>query len=630
MSLDPVLGDELPLFIFAFPIILAAWFGGLGPGLLATALSLLVGDYLFISPRGTLFHYKDLLTLNRVSFLWFFGFVITVMIERLRESIQDEMASLERSRLLIEGVKDYAIFLLDAQGGLASWNSGAERITGYSANEILGRDISIFFTPEDIEAGNPWRALEIATREGRYEEEGWRVRKDGSRYWASVITTALWDEAGRLRGFAKVTRDNTQRKEIEEERERLLLQEKMAREEAEIASRIKDEFLATISHELRTPLTSILGWARLIADGSIPEQQARRAMDVIAKNAQAQSDIIDNILDTSRIITGSLHLDAQPVDIERIFQASIDVVRPSAEMKGVALTATIDTRGETVFGDANRLQQAIWNLLSNAIKFSNEGGRVDARLARVGNQIEISVSDTGIGIEPQFLAQVFERFWQADSARTRKHGGLGLGLATTRHIIEMHGGEISASSPGKERGATFRIRLPLGSTDSGLPGLPRDIRPSAPEMPAILDAARANGRNSSEESQRLDGLRVLLVEDNSDTMEMLRFIFDERGAEVITAASAPEALDALESRRPDALVSDIALPDQDGYELIQQVRQRDPEVGGAIPAIAVTACASSEDRMRALTSGFQMYVTKPINPNELIAMVASLTGHIQY
>ena len=624
MALDPILGEELPLFLFAFPVILAAWFGGLWPGLLATALSLVVGDYLFIAPRGKLLHYSDLLTLNRVSFLFFFGLVMSILAERLRDSVKSEIDGMERSRLLIEGVEDYAILMLDSRGRVISWNSGAERITGYKETEILGSDLSVFFTPEEIEEGRPRHGLQVAAAAGRFEEEGWRVRKDGSRFWASVSTTALWDEAGRLRGFAKVTHDISVRKKAEEERERLLSQEKAAREEAESAGRLKDEFLATLSHELRTPLTSILGWARMGASGSVPDHQARQAMEAIAENARAQARLIDDILDMSRIVTGRLQLDARPVEVERIFQAVVDVVRPSAEMKGVALNVMCDLRGEVVLGDASRLRQAIWNLLSNAVKFSNEGGRVEARLARAGNQVEITVSDAGVGIDPQFLPHVFERFRQADGALTREHGGLGLGLAIARHIVELHGGDISASSPGKGQGATFKIRLPLPSATSA------QQTPSVEERRQELDAKHEMGRKAAEERQRLDGVRILLMEDDPDTLETLRSIFDERGAEVITAASTPEALDALERRDPNALILDIASPDQDRYGLIRQVRERDAEQGGKIPAIAVTARATAEDRVRALSSGFQMHMARPIDPDEMIAVVASLVGRINF
>src|SRR5262245_38058387 len=1176
MALEPVLGADMPLTIFAFAVVVASWCGGLGPGLLATALSALIGDYLFLEPIYSIFNYSDPYNRNLLVFFMITGAIFSLLTSWLRNSVKAEYESAEAFRLLVEGVKDYAIFMLDPQGRVASWTPAAERVTGYMSDEIIGCDYLTLCTPEQIENARPQRGLRIAAAEGRYEEEDWRIRKDGSRFWASVLTTALRDDRGRLRGFARVTRDITERKiaedalresqrfaqqivevspsviyiydiqqrkivfenrsiaealgydaardaqgeefiqsvmypddwrsflshlsrmallrdyetstfecrmrhsngywnwilsrnkvfarnkdgsvreiigtatditerkhaeenakfintlnqamrpladpeeikataarilgeylgadrcayaeieadenylditcdytlgatpsivgrfgvddlgpdvlrlmrmnlpsvvndieaeapakidvsafrraeiralvcapiikqgrfvarmsvqqktprrwlceeveliklvanrcwesvararavrrvrageerlrritdatqdalweidlktrrlwwsegakplfghspgeleigledwyrgihpedvdsvhakfetfmqsddpdwideyrfrradgsyvyiqdqgrkffdeggtpvlvagamvditerkqaeeamrkseenarrqlayveaiyatapvglcfvdteqrflsinkrlaeingktveehlgrtireilpgladlieqryrrvietgepilniemsaetaaqpgvvrhfllsyypikdndgqvlgvngvvveitqrrKFEEELERLLQQEKTARAEAEVANRMKDEFLATISHELRTPLTSILGWARMLTSGSLSERKARHAMEVIANSAQSQTRLVDDILDTSRIITGGLKLDTKPVEIARVFQATVDVIRPSAEVKGVALTAVSDVQDDVVFGDDSRLQQAIWNLLSNAVKFTNEGGRIEARLRRAGNQIEITVSDTGIGIEPEFLPYVFERFRQADSTSTRKYDGLGLGLSVAHHIIELHGGSISASSPGRDQGATFRIRLPLALTS----------RPPQLEF----EAPQTKGRKGSEECQRMDGVRILLVEDNPETLDMLKFILDGRGAEVITAASATEALEALERFRPDALVSDIAMPNQDGYDLIRQVRSREPEQGGKIPAVAVTAYTSAEDRVRVLASGFQTHVSKPVDPGELIATVASLTGHIHY
>ncbi|MBO0859612.1 MAG: PAS domain S-box protein [Chloracidobacterium sp.] len=424
---------------------------------------------------------------------------------------------------------------------------------------------------------------------------------------------------GRVLGVNVVVMDITRRKKIEEELERLLRQEKAARAEAEAANRMKDEFLATISHELRTPLTSILGWARMLTGGGLSAPQERHALDVIAQSAQSQNRLIEDILDTSRIITGRLKLDAKPVAIENIFRAAVDVIRPSAEAKRIALNEVVETPDGVILGDANRLQQAIWNLLSNAVKFTGEEGSIEARLGRVEGQVEITVSDTGIGIEPKFLPHVFDLFRQADASSTREYGGLGIGLAIVRHIIEMHGGGVSASSPGKDKGATFNIRLPLISTArlSQLGGPPPDTPPPKDRM-------------SFENGHRLDGVRALLVEDNLDTLEMLKFIFAESGAEVIAATSVDEALDALDRFRPDVLISDIAMPDRDGYDLIHEIRSRDAERGGKIPAVAVTAYARAEDRVRVLAAGFQMHIAKPIDPDELIAVVASLTGHIHY
>jgi len=425
---------------------------------------------------------------------------------------------------------------------------------------------------------------------------------------------------GRALGVNVVVMEITQRKKIEEEREHLLREEKAARAEAEAANRMKDEFLATISHELRTPLTSILGWARMLTGGALTTPQARHALEVIAQSAQSQTQLIEDILDTSRIITGRFKLNAQPVEIEHVFHAAVDVIRPSAEAKGIVLSEVVEAPDGVVLGDDNRLRQAVWNLLSNAVKFTGKGGRIEARLARANGQIEIAVKDTGIGIDPKFLPHVFDRFRQADASSTREYGGLGIGLAIVRHIVEMHGGGVSASSPGKGQGATFKISLPLISVS-------RLERPEGPRVEALPPTKE---RKILESRGRLDGVRALLVEDNLDTLDMLKFIFEEAGAEVITATSVDEALEALERVSPDALISDIAMPDRDGYDLIREIRSREPERGGKIPAVAVTAYTRAEDRVRVLAAGFQMHIAKPIAPGELIAVVASLTGHIDY
>ena len=422
-----------------------------------------------------------------------------------------------------------------------------------------------------------------------------------------------------LRGehcWLTIGRDITERKHAEEERERLLLQEKEAREVAETASRMKDEFLATISHELRTPLNAILGWASILNRHSLSQLQTRRALQVIEQSARTQAGLVEDILDTARIITGRLKLDARPVEIERVFQAAIDVIRPSAEAKRIALQVVTDDRHSVVFGDANRVQQVIWNLLSNAIKFTGEGGRVEAGLSRTKGHVEITVTDTGVGIESQFMPYVFDRFRQADSTSTRKYGGLGLGLAIVRHLVEMHGGTVDASSPGIGYGATFKVRFPIASPDILAPP---EKRPSGPE------SKQPTQPNQVDDTQNLGGVRVLVVDDDLDTLEMLKVVLQERGVEVITASSAVDALNALEHSLPDALVSDLAMPEQDGYELIEHIRQRGPERGGNIPAVALTAYARAEDRVRALTGGFQMYVPKPVDPNELVAVVADLT-----
>jgi PAS domain S-box-containing protein len=489
-------------------------------------------------------------------------------------------------------------------------NDSFVSMSGYARDEIIGKSalqLGLYADPSSRA-----RALEILEEQDFVRDFELALRrKSGELRW--ILFSA---EPMDLRGehcWLTLSRDITERKHAEEERERLLLQEKEAREEAEAASRMKDEFLATISHELRTPLTAILGWASMLNRGTLSQGQTRRAVHVIEESARSQAGLVDDILDTARIITGRLKLDARPVEIEPVFQAAIDVIRPSAEAKRIALQVVIDDRHSIVFGDANRVQQVIWNLLANAVKFTSEGGRVEARLSRAEGQIEIAVTDTGIGIEPQFIPYVFDRFRQADSTSTRKYGGLGLGLAIVRHVVEMHGGTVTASSPGKGQGATFKVRFPIASPDI----LQREKRPPGPELKQPPD--------QMSDRQNLRGVRVLVVEDDLDTLEMLNVILQDRGAEVITASSAGDALKALEYSLPDALISDLAMPEQDGYELIEHIRQRGPARGGNIPAVALTAYARVEDRVRALTAGFQMYVPKPVDPTELVAVVANLT-----
>ena len=545
--------------------------------------------------------------------------------KRAEEALRESEEQARRQLAYVEAIYATApvgLCFVDTDLQYLSINERLAEINGCSVEEHLGRTVREVI-PQMADTVEPVcrRVIETGEPALNVEQSAESANELGAARHFITSYYPIKNGGGRVLGVNIVVMEITERKKIEEELERLLGQEKAAREEAEAANRMKDEFLATISHELRTPLTSILGWARMLTGGGLTQPQARHALEVIAQSAQSQNRLIEDILDTSRIITGRLKLDAQPVLIENIFHAAVDVIRPSAEAKGIALSEVVDTPDGVVFGDANRLQQALWNLLSNAVKFTNEGGRIEARLGRAVGQIEIAVKDTGIGIDPRFLPHVFDRFRQADASSTREYGGLGIGLAIVRHIVEMHGGSVLASSPGKGRGATFMIRLPLISKLRLAPrsGPRAEAPPPAPAERMVLE----NGH-------RLDGVRVLLVEDNPDTLDMLRFIFDEAGAEVIPATSVDDALDALERFRPDALVSDIAMPDRDGYDLIREIRSRDPERGGKIPAVAVTAYARAEDRVRVLAAGFQMHIAKPIDPDELIAVVASLTGNIHY
>ncbi|HTF38751.1 MAG TPA: ATP-binding protein [Blastocatellia bacterium] len=521
----------------------------------------------------------------------------------------------EPFRLLVEGVKDYAIFMIDPRGYIQSWNMGAEKIKGYKADEIIGKHFSIFYPEEDIQRDKPGYELEVAAEVGRFEDEGWRIRKDGSRFWANVVITALRDKEGTLRGFGKVTRDLTDRKQAEEERLKLA-REQVARAEAEAANRAKDEFLATVSHELRTPLNAIVGWGRMIRNTKMDEKGLAHALDIIERNAKLQAQLIDDLLDVSRIISGKLRLTVMPVELPPVIEAALDVIRPAAEAKNIRLQVMLDSNAGLVSGDPDRLQQVIWNLLSNAVKFTQKGGRVQVTLEQLDSHVLITVSDTGKGIAAEFLPYVFDRFRQADSSITRLHGGLGLGLAIVRQLVDLHGGSVQAQSPGEGQGATFSLQLPvIIAHGSGRFAL------NAEEANAS-SAALQGGFGSS---PSLEGLSILVVDDEPDARDLLTAILEERKAQVTTVASAAEAYETIEWLRPDVIISDIGMPGEDGYSLIRNVRLKEArDRQGWKPAIALTAHARVEDRLRALSAGYQAHVAKPVEPAELLAVIASL------
>jgi PAS domain S-box-containing protein len=382
--------------------------------------------------------------------------------------------------------------------------------------------------------------------------------------------------------------------------------------EAQESNRLKDEFLATVSHELRTPLTAILGWAHMLRTGQYDSASALKALETIERNARAQAQLIDDLLDVSRIITGKLRIDVRQVDPNSFVEAAIEAVRPAAEAKGVRMQKIMDTGVISVSADPVRLQQVIWNLLSNALKFTPRGGRVQVRLERVNSHIEIAVSDTGAGIVPEFLPHVFDRFRQADQRTTRQHGGMGLGLAIVRHLVEIHGGTVRAESAGEGQGSTFTVLLPVAPVyQASVEG--ERVHPAARDTLPSFDCI-----------DRLDGLRVLVVDDEPDTRELLKAGLGQSGAEVTLAGSVAEALEAMQSAAPDLLISDIGMPGEDGYELIRRVCAQSDESVGRVPAIALTAYARVEDRMQALRAGYQMHVPKPVEMAELVAVAASL------
>ncbi|HVF28574.1 MAG TPA: ATP-binding protein, partial [Pyrinomonadaceae bacterium] len=398
-----------------------------------------------------------------------------------------------------------------------------------------------------------------------------------------------------------------------------------ARAAAEDSNRLKDEFLAILSHELRTPLTAVLGWARMLRSEHLNRETTERALEVIERNATAQKLLIDDLLEVSRIITGKFRLEMSPMSLAAVIEAAIEVIRPTAEAKNIRLQAALNTSSSAVVsGDPDRVQQVVWNLLSNAVKFTPHGGRVEVRLEHEFDCARIVVSDTGQGIPESFLPFVFDRFRQADSTTTRTYGGLGLGLAIVRHLVELHGGTVSVESEGEGRGTTFSVELPLNQAQN------------AGAATAEGENRRADRDNNFEQSAIsnpqpaiLKGLRLLIVEDDEDTCQLLARLLGRRGAEVTTASSSAEAIASLEESWPDVMISDIGMAGEDGYTLIRRARALGAERGIELPAAALTAYAGDDDRKRALLAGFQKHVPKPVEPSELIAVVASLAGRVR-
>ena len=491
--LNSTLGDAAPLLMFTLSVMVAAWYGGLGPGLLATALGAILGEYFFIEPLYS-FRIHSVAELIVVSIFLGIGIAISI---------------LSQTRLSL---------LAKRQRLLAS------------------------------------------------EQDARNAAEDSRRA-------------------------------------------------AEDANRLKDEFLSTVSHELRTPLTAITGWAQMLRSGRLDAAKSARALETILRSARSQSEIIDDLLDVSRLITGKMRLYVAPLKLGSVIHTAVEAVRPAAEAKGVHLSVLLDPAAEAVSGDAERLQQVVWNLLSNAVKFAPTGGRVEVKLVRADSHFEIIVADNGQGIKSEFLPYVFERFRQEDGGMSRRQGGLGLGLAIARHIVELHGGTVHAASEGLGKGATFTVALPIAS-----------VRAVSPDE--LRDKA-AGARLAPENPPSLLGVRALFVDDEADVRELITMMLAQGGAEVRTVASATEALAACDEWQPDILIADIGMPEEDGYTLMKKLRARENERGGHIPAIALTAYRRQEDRLRALSVGYESYVPKPVEPEELLAVVASLTNRIE-
>jgi PAS domain S-box-containing protein len=499
-----------------------------------------------------------------------------------------------RFAALIESSDD-AIITKNLNSIITSWNPAAERMFGYTEAEAVGKSIRMLIPAhlqdeEDVVLGK----LRAGEKVDHYETV--RLRKDGTPVEISLTVSPIHDDAGNVVGASKIARDVS-------ERTRLLAA-------AQDASRMKDDFLAVLSHELRTPLNAIVGYSRLFRGGLLPPDQAQRGFETLERNATWLAQIVEDVLDVSRIVSGKIRLDVQPVELPVIVDNAVSTMQPAADAKGVRLQALIDPRVGPVSGDPDRLQQVVWNLVANAVKFTRKGGRVQVRLERSNSHVEIIVSDTGIGIKAEFLPHVFERFRQAETGPTRSAGGLGLGLAIVKHIVEMHGGTVQAVSAGEGEGSTFTVRLPL-----------MIIKPDTVER---REHPLTERRQPLKLLSSLRGIRVMAVDDEADALTLLRDVLQAAGAEVTTASSPMVVLETIAAVKPDVLIADLGMPEMDGNELIERIRASSDSAVRNVPALALTAFARSEDRTKALQSGYEMHLAKPVDPGELVASVATL------
>ena len=505
---------------------------------------------------------------------------------------------------------DDAIVGKSLQSIVTSWNAGAERVFGYTAAEMIGQSIMLLI-PSDRQYEEEEILSRIRAGERVDHFETVRRRKDGSLIEVSVTVSAIKNAAGQVVGASKVARDISAAKQIERDRELLLAKERELRESAEKADRIKNEFLATLSHELRTPLSAILGWTQILRSKTPTPAGLEQGLEVIYRNTRMQAQLVEDLLDMNRILMGKIRLDVQLVDLPAVIDVAVDSVMPAVDAKGLVLKKVIDPLAGPVRGDPARLQQVIWNLLTNAIKFTPKGGKIEVVLERINSHVEINISDTGSGIKPEFLTSIFDRFSQADGSTTRRFGGLGLGLSIVKHLVELQGGTVQVKSAGENLGSTFRVNLPLPLALHGETTRAQRPHPATPQD-ARLDWIRPD----------LAGERVLVVDDDIDTAEAIRHLLRECGAEVTLIPSAHEALIQASFSQFNVLVSDIGMPDMDGFEFIERIRKLSRQEGGRIPAIALTAFSRPEDRKRAIMAGFDVYLSKPADPQELVALVA--------
>jgi PAS domain S-box-containing protein len=509
----------------------------------------------------------------------------------------------ERLAAIVDSSDD-AVVAKTLEGVIASWNRGAETIFGYTAAEAVGQSITLII-PEDRlhEEDQVLARIRAGLKIDHFETV--RRAKDGRRVDVSITVSPIRDKKGTIVGASKVARDITERKRIDIERQRWLEREQRARQQAERAIQTRDEFLATVSHELRSPLNAIVGWAHVLQTGKLPADAVQQAAETISRNAAMQSQLISDILDMQRLSSGKLRLDVREVDLARVLEAAIETVRPAAAAKSLTLSTKIAPVG-AVAGDPDRLQQIVWNLLSNAVKFTPSGGEVRLQLRKADGSVEISVEDDGPGIRPEFLPHMFESFRQ-DSRADHRSDGVGLGLSIARQLAELHGGSVAARNRADGSGAVLTVLLPRGPLD----------RVQAIQRP---DVAVAPGALS------LQGTRVLVVDDELDAREVVAALLTQLGADVTVAASAEEALTLLSKVRPNVIVSDISMPEQSGYDLLRSIRALPPAQGGSVPAIALTAATTTEDRLRVTRAGYEYYLPKPVQPLELATAIAALAG----
>jgi PAS domain S-box-containing protein len=524
--------------------------------------------------------------------------------KRAEEAIQEGS---ERLRFMAESMP-HKIFTARPDGSVDYFNQQWRNYTGLTLERMKGWEWTKLLHPDDVHENISHWQHSLRTGEPFRMEHRFR-QADGVYRWHLTQAHAKRDGKGNISIWVGSNTDIDTIKRADEEKERLLENERIARNEAERASQIKDEFLATLSHELRTPLNAILGWSQLILQGRMGKEDIQRGLETIERNARSQNKLIEDLLEMSSIISGKVRLDVKRLNLADVVEAAVESIAPAAEAKGIRLRRIIDPSAGRVLGDPNRLQQIIWNLLSNAVKFTPKGGNIEVIVEQLESQLEVTVIDSGLGIKPEFLGYVFDRFRQADSSLTRQYGGLGLGLAIVKQLVDLHGGMVRVESAGEGQGASFIVSLPLAS----IPGK----NDTQPEIHG-LDHERA----------ALSGMKVLVVEDELDARELIKRILTQNNAEVIIAASAAEGLEMVKAQRPDVMISDIGMPGKDGYQLIRDVRNLPALQGGETPAIALTALAGSGDRTRALIAGYQMHLAKPVDSHELIATIGSLKGRM--